>query len=61
MDKFIIWSPTGTTPPRVRFATHHAAQEIAETMARRYPGQEFFVMEAKSVSQVVVPSITRTL
>lgn len=49
---WILWSPEGTTPPRVTFDTREAALAQAEAMARQHRGNRFFVMEAKSLSMV---------
>lgn len=50
---FILWSPTGPTPPRRLHQTKHQAQQVAEKMAREHPGQEFFVMRTVSVTKKV--------
>lgn len=47
---WLIWSPTGPTPPRVRLTTRSEAKRAAEEMARMHPGQEFYVMRAECVS-----------
>lgn len=49
---FIIWNPEGKTPPSVKFTNREDAQKSAEGMARSFRGQEFFVMEARSLSVV---------
>lgn len=43
---WMVWSPGGATPPRVRHPSEFQAQQAAEAMARRHPGQEFFVVHA---------------
>jgi hypothetical protein len=48
---WIVWSPTGTTPPRNKHPSHGAALWVATQMAVKHPGQEFYVMSAKAVCQ----------
>lgn len=55
-DFYIVWSPGGPTPPKVRHFALHEAQREAERLARAHPGQRFFVMAAASVS--VLPTAT---
>jgi hypothetical protein len=50
MSFYIIWSPQGPTPPRVTFDRRWAAERVKDSMANRYPGQDFYVMKAKSHS-----------
>ena len=52
---WILWCPTGPTPPRVRFSTEKQALKVAEKMAAEHPGQEFFVLltVARSVRREV--------
>lgn len=47
---WLIWSPTGPTPPRRRIDTRAEAKRIAEDMAQRHPGQRFYVLRAECVS-----------
>lgn len=49
----MVYSPGGATPPRKRHYTREAAAEAAEDLARIYRTQEFYVMEALSVSAAV--------
>jgi hypothetical protein len=58
---FLVWSPEGWTPPRVKHPTQAKAQEVAEQMARENPGKTFFVVQALSVSCVQPPRITYQL
>ena len=52
-EKFwIVWSPTGATPPKYRHSTRGAAVSEAERLAREKPGQEFIVMGAESARKV---------
>jgi len=50
MNKFtpfwIIWTPTGSTPPKVRHSIRGEAVSEAERLARLTPGAEFYVLEA---------------
>lgn len=41
---FIVWSPEGTTEPKVTHDTHGAAHSAAHRMAKAHPGQKFYVM-----------------
>lgn len=52
---WILWSPQGKTPPRVKFPTEKQALRIAEKMAAEHPGSEFFVLltVARSVRREV--------
>lgn len=50
---WIVWSPQGTSPPRVRFEGENGranAVKAAEDLARRVPGHEFYVMRAEALS-----------
>jgi hypothetical protein len=52
MTRFwIVWSPTGLTPPRVQHANYDEAKSAAESMARQNPGHEFYALCAVSVSR----------
>jgi hypothetical protein len=48
---FIVWSPQGPTNPKCRFHSEPAARRAAEDMARKHPGQEFFVMKAVGLAR----------
>lgn len=53
-NKFwIVYSPTGSSPPRIRHTSREDALVAAESMARQHPNQEFFVMEAMTLSRSV--------
>jgi hypothetical protein len=41
---YLVWSPTGPTPPRVRHASRAEAKAEAERLARINRGTEFFVV-----------------
>jgi hypothetical protein len=45
---WLVWSPTGTTPPTHRHEHYHLAQTEAERLARLYPGEEFYVLIAQT-------------
>lgn len=60
-EKFwMVWSPGGVNPPKVRHASLAEAKHAAEAMARNNCGQEFYTMEAQSCS-VVSGCITTSL
>jgi hypothetical protein len=42
---WLVWSPTGTTPPKFRHESEKAATEEAERLAITHPGQLFVVLE----------------
>lgn len=46
---WIVWSPTGVTPPRNKHPSHGAALYVAMQMAEKHPTQEFYVMSAKNL------------
>ena len=43
--RFIVWSPTGPTSPRVTHHDHDDARTAARSMARLHRGQRFYVCE----------------
>lgn len=45
-ELFIVWSPTGKTPPRYTFCNYDRAKIAAENMANQHPNQKFIVMRA---------------
>jgi len=49
---YIIWSPTGPTPPRAQHYSREEADKVCQAMAGRHPRQEFYVMEAKARAKV---------
>lgn len=49
---WMVWSPTGNTPTRMRHLSRENAEVAAKEMAQTYRGQEFFVMQACSLSMV---------
>lgn len=50
---YIVWSPQGSMPPRVRHSDYSGALKAAEDMSRLHGSQEFYVMRACSVSKIV--------
>ena len=49
---FIVWCPTGPTPPKHRHEVREHAVQEAERLARAHPGNEFFVMQADTMRAV---------
>ena len=45
-EMFIVWCPSGSTPPRVTHSSFEEAQSVAKEMARKNPLQKFIVMRA---------------
>lgn len=45
---WIVWSPTGPTPPRKCYEVQRLAEDAAEAMAKRHPSAIFYVMRAES-------------
>jgi hypothetical protein len=48
---YMVYSPSGSTPPKVKYPQPDAAIAEAERLAKANPGQQFYVMQALSVSQ----------
>lgn len=55
---YVVWNPARNAPV-ARHPTRHAARAEAERLARKQPGDRFYVLGALSLSQV--PSITSAL
>ena len=55
---WLVWSPTGVLPPRMKHATYQAAEAEAQRLALRNPGQSFFVLRMESRS--VLPTVLTT-
>jgi hypothetical protein len=49
---WLVWCPTGPTPPRVAHSSCAAATKAAELLALQCRGHKFFVMKALSLSEV---------
>jgi hypothetical protein len=52
---YIVWSPDGETPPKIRFDSHKAAHAAAWGMAKVFPGRQFFVMAKCGKGAMVEP------
>lgn len=50
---FLVWSPTGQTPPVVRHPTFESAKAEAERLALQAPSSTFFVLEAVGFARKV--------
>lgn len=57
-DKWIIWCPESTLPPRVTFDSEEAAAKIAQHMASKNPGNRFCVCKVAGVAQLVTVKYT---
>lgn len=57
---WIVWGPKGTTNPSYTFDSHLKAKTAADNMAQRFPGQKFYVMKAKGVSELPATQPTYT-
>lgn len=42
---YMVWNKNGG-PPKVTHETYHEAANAARSMARRFPGQKFIVLQA---------------
>jgi len=49
---WLVWSPTGTTPPSYRHLSELSAINEAERLARLNKGAEFYVLRATEMRQV---------
>ena len=49
---YMVWSPTGTAPPKRKHYSFAEADQAAMDMARRHPSQKFVVMQAVRDYQV---------
>jgi len=43
---YIVWCPTGDTPPIIRHQSVDEARRAARDMCQNHPHKEFFVMRA---------------
>lgn len=57
-DKWIIWCPESTLPPRVTFDSEERAAEVASAMASKNPGNRFCVCKVAGVAQLVTVKYT---
>lgn len=51
---YILWNPTSSLPPTVKFNDLPYAEQIAKEMAQRHGGK-FYVMQAQGCAEVVEP------
>lgn len=49
---WLVWSPTGATPPKFRHPSEQSAAEEAERLAITHPGQLFVVLESIAARRV---------
>jgi len=54
---YILWNPASERPSRMVFNNEIAAWQVADEMARKAPGDKFFVMEAKGYSRTDEPVV----
>lgn len=51
MDRFwLVWCPEGRKPPKYQHNIKESAEREAARLAEKYPGEEFYVMEAISMA-----------
>lgn len=56
-DVYIIWNPESEKPPRYAYATAEEAWRAAESLARRFPMQRFFVMHSQGHACTTQPVV----
>lgn len=49
---WLVWCPTGVTPPSFRHTSEQSAIEEAERLARCAPNAKFYVMRATEVRYI---------
>lgn len=49
---WLVWSPTGPTPPRCRHVSEDLARAEAKRLAIAHRGQRFYVLQASSFAEV---------
>lgn len=54
---FLLWNPESEKPMRMVFTSEVAVWQVADEMARKNPGQKFFVMESKGYSRTDEPVV----
>lgn len=42
---WLVWSPSGPTPPKYRHASEWSAEDEAKRLAAEHVGKEFYVLE----------------
>ena len=45
---YLVFSPTGPTEPKKAHATHQSAFHECHKMAKKFPGQQFYVVQIVS-------------
>jgi hypothetical protein len=56
---WIVWCPTGPTPPRMRHNNRPSAEAERDRLARVHVGHEFFVLRAESSAKKIDVEVTR--
>jgi hypothetical protein len=56
--KYIVWSPDSSLPPKVQYASHAEAVDVAGIMAQRFPKQVFIVCELQTMAYYKPPVST---
>lgn len=54
---WLVWCPTGTTMPKHKHFTLTNAMTEAARLAALHPGQSFYALEARSVSECPKPAV----
>lgn len=49
---FLVYSPSGKEPPRIRYPDRVSAETAARDMATKFRGSDFFVLKSVSCSAV---------
>lgn len=44
---WLVWCPTGSTPPRFQHDSRESAEREAELLAHTHPGKTFYVVEPR--------------
>ncbi len=57
---FIVWSPTGTTPPRIVHGDAQEAIAAANDMSRIHRGQTFHALAIIATAHVAPPNLYPT-
>lgn len=57
---FIVWNPASDKPVTTTYPTFEAAQEVAKSMATKYPGQSFIVAKLLTKVQTTKPELLAT-
>ena len=57
---FIVWNPSSDKPVTTTYPTYEAALVAAESMAQKYPGQQFVVAKLLTKVQMTKPELLVT-